>query len=658
MDYRLETDSMDSKERVVLGDALLFEGELKLLKGDFSGTDLFDMASKLDPENPEIFFRQGLSLFEFGSREGKEKTLLSANRKFKTATQIHPEYFDAWHVWGSSLMMLGLTFHEHHYFLEAEDKLKKAILLLNKQELKDSSVLSQLYWDFGVIWHHIALHSTEPSDFYTAIDAFQKAASYPEKLPADFWNDFGSACLELAPQVNDIRLCIKATNCFKQGSTTFEGWSGLAKALQMLYEQTHDEDHFTQANECFSSAVGLSPNDREIWENWAKFLCDSGKRLSDTKRLSAAIEKCHRASSISSENPVVLGLWAEALATIGELTEKVELIYEAQNKIAEAIQQGDGLHEVWYSAGVVCTALGNYLNDIDCYFQAIERFQEGISLDRTQHRLWHAIALTYTQIGERDEDLICLERAHKFFSKALELHPSSFYQIDYAFALSKLGDLSDDQKWLEQAICYYERGLNIQKNAIYIHPEWLFHYACTLDTLGQFYDDDSFFTKAIEIFSHVLMIDPDFSGIHHKIALSFSHLGDLTSELDPFYRALHHFRLSLKHEEENDKALYDFATALLHVSQVTPDQVEADQMYREAEHKLIQSARLGNAQAYYQLGCLYSLLGQYEKAMCFIEKAGEFKSLPPIDELIADEWLDGLRATADFREFLYNLERK
>ncbi len=657
MDYKLETDSMDSKERVVLGDALLFEGELKLLKGDFSGTDLFDMAAKLDPENPEIFFRQGLSLFEFGSREGKEKTLLTANKKFRVATQINPEYFDAWHVWGNSLMMLGMTFREHHYFLEAEDKLRKAIALLDKQD-KDSSVKSQLYWDFGVVWYHMAMHSTEPCDFHAAIDAFQKAASYPERLPAEFWNDFGNACLELAPQVNDIRLCVKATNCFKQGSTTFEGWSGLARALQMLYEQTHDEDHFTQASECYSSAAGLNPHDAEVWENWGKFLCDSGKRLSDPKRLSAAIEKCHRSYTISSENPVILGIWAEALATLGELTEKVELIYEAQNKIAEAIEQGDGLHEVWYSAGVVCTSLGNYLNDVDCYFQAIERFQEGVSLDRTQHRLWHAIALTYIKIGRRDEDLICLERAHKFFMKALELNPSSFYQIDYAFALSKLGDLSDEQKWLEQAVYFYEKALNTQKNAIYIHPEWLFHYACTLDSLGEFYDDDSFFTKAIEILSHVLMIDPDFSGIHHRIALTFAHLGDLTNELDPFYRALHHYRLSSKHEEDNDKVIYDFATTLLHISQATQDHVEADQMYREAEHKLIQAARLGNRQAFYQLGCLYSLLGQYEKAIRFIQKASAFGALPPVEELLADEWLDGLRSTADFREFLYNLERK
>ncbi len=657
----LITNDSDPEERAFLSDALLFEGELKLLKGDFGGMDLFDLASKLSPSNAEAFFRQGLSLFEYGLREGKEKNLLLANKKFKTATSIKEDYFDAWHAWGTSLSVLGTSFQEHHYFLEAKDKLEKAIDLLNKQ-VKETSILSQVYWDYAFTYLHIARHSSEPADFQFSIDTFQKAASHPEKLPEEFWKDYGNACLELAPLINDVRLYVKATNCFRHTIGTnrqsFEGWASLAKTLKKLYENSHDEDHFSQANECFSSAAQLQPQNPEIWQEWAKFLCIAGKNTKDPRRLSAAIEKSMRAYNCDPRVPSVLAIWAESLAVLGELTEKVDLIYEAHNKISDALQMASEDPEIWYSFGICLNAMGNYFNDSDFHFQAIEKFQEGLSIDRTKDHLWHAIALTYTQVGKAEEDPESLEKAHKFYLKALSLRSSSFYFIDFAFALSKLGELTNEQKWQEQAITYFEKALGAQKNAVYIHPEWLFNYACTLDSLGDHYDEESFYTKSIEILSHVLMIDPDFPGVHHKIALAFSHLGELVEDIEPFYKALHHYRLSSKHEEENDKVILDFALTLINLAQYTQDPLDADQLYREAEHKLIQTAKLGNLQAYYHLGCLYSILGQYEKAMRFIEKADTFESLPPLEELLSDDWLEGLRNTSDFREFLFNFEKK
>ncbi len=152
--------------------------------------------------------------------------------------------------------------------------------------------------------------------------------------------------------------------------------------------------------------------------------------------------------------------------------------------------------------------------------------------------------------------------------------------------------------------------------------------------------------------SHVLMVDPDFPKIHHRLALAFSHLGELGNELEHFYRALHHFRLATKHEEENDQIILDWGVTLINITQNLHDAQETPLFYQEAEHKLTAAAKLGNEQAYYHLGCLYSLLEQYERSMHFIEKSHACKSLPPIDEVLDDEWLDGLRATSLFQNFL------
>src|SRR5579872_2086964 len=290
--------SLEEGEEFRMAESLLIQGEKALLQGDLSGMELLDEAAAKAPKNPYFLYRQGLALFEYGSEEGREKALYLANRKFKAAIALAPAYFEVWQAWGSSLCHLGLTSNEQRYFLEAEEKFKTA---LSFSEHQKKELLSDLHWEHGIVWNQIALQSGEALDFQLALDAFQKAAACQDKLPAEFWNAFGGSALALAARINDIRLYVKAINCFKHAISmtvsSYEGWSNLAKALQMLYAHTHDEDHFSQANECFSAAAQLHPQDVTLWLNWSKFLCESGRYNQDIKRLRSCIEKCHRAIS-------------------------------------------------------------------------------------------------------------------------------------------------------------------------------------------------------------------------------------------------------------------------------------------------------------------------------------------------------------------------
>lgn len=640
--------------RASLATYFLAQGELRLLKGDLEGLDDFEKATQLDACNPELFYRQGLALFEYGSDEGKEKALLLAGKKFKTALSLYPEYFDAWQAWGVSLSLLGMTYNEHHYFLEAEEKLKKAIEL---SASKANDLLSELYWDYGIVYAKIAAHSGEAIDFQHALNAFETSSRYLDTLPPEFWIDFGKTCMQMSELINDHRLNIKAIHCFKHAISLsiscVEGWSYLAEAMQSLYGHTHEEDHFSQVNEYFAAALHLKPSDLSLWLKWASFLGSSGKANRDLKRLKSCLEKCQRSYAYQPDQPRLLAIWAEALASIGEITEKIDLIHEAQNKISEAMDLSEKEDpEVWFSYGVCLNAFGRYFNSIDYHLQAIEKFQFGLSIDRTSHKHWFAIAKTYMEIGQIESDIESFEKATRFFGKALDLHNCSLYTFEYADALLNLGEFKDDQKILEDAVSYFEQALGNQKNALYIHPDWLFKYAIALDLLADFYEDESYYARSIEILSHVLMIDPDFPGIHHRLALAFSHLGELADDLEHFYRAIHHFRLAAKHHEENDHVILDWGVCLINLGQHAQQPQEAEQFYREAEAKITLSAKLGNLQSYYHLGCLYSILGHYERAMQFIEKSHAVESLPPIEEVLEDEWLDGLRTTSYFQEFL------
>ncbi len=639
---------------------LMQEGEMALLKGDLSkGLELFAEASKQHPPSGDLFYRQGLALFHYAIEKKDEKILSQAHKKLKLATSFSTNSFSVWHTWGLILVSLGEVSGVHSYFLGAQEKYNHAQKLTTDEP---PDILADFYWDRAHLRAHLATHSEEPLDWQLCLDAFHKASELQQELPSEFWHDFGSACTQLAHRISDIRLYVKAINCFRHAltllSSSFPSWLSLGKTLYSLYEFTHDEDHFLQANECFAAASGLEPQNSALWLEWASYLLESGRRNHDIKRLRTCIEKCHKAHVYDPKEPRTKALWGEALALIGEASERLDLIYDGQNKIAEALEEDPSLPELWYASGNCMCAFAFYFNDTDFYCQAIEKFQYGLSLDRTCHILWHAMAQTYAIIGTLDADKESFDKAARFFTKAIDLHPSSHYIFDFGLALSKVGEMTHNQRCLEHAVLQFEKALSIQKNATYLHPDWLYQYAYALDMLGDFHEDESYYSRAIDIFSHVLMLDPDFSQAHHKLALALSHLGELLGDVDHFCKAIHHFRLASKQEEENDLIILDWGVCLINLAEHSQDAGEKDLFYRESEYKLTHAARLGNVHAYYHLAGLYSILCQYDKAMCCLEKALLCAALPPIEEVLEDDWLDGLRNTSDFRNFLAELEKK
>lgn len=641
-------------------EAMLSDGELKLLKGNFTeALEKFAAAETIAPLCADIYVREALSLMEYGAEEKKTKALSLACKKFKTAAHLKPDSLEVWHAWAGALTMLAKETNQLELFYSAKEKIEQALTLSSDQ---NETLIAELHWDSAIIWKGIAYHSEEAVDLQCALQAFEKASSIARHLSSEFWVDYGTTLIDLFGKMRDLKLLMRAISCLKcavsKDESSFEGWKTLASTLSLFYEQTHDEDHFGQANECYGTATRLGPQDTELWLEWARFLCDSAHRTQDIKRLRAALEKCHMASIRDSKHPIVLATWGECLALLGQLSERVDLLHEAQNKISEALEISEEDPEVWCSYGIYLVCSGAYFADVDLYYQAIEKFQAGLTIDRSFSRLWVALATTYALVGGLENNVETLEKSLKFFEKALSLETTSTTIFQYALSFARLGEQLHSQVCLERAIIHFEWALSMQKNALYVHPDWLFHYASTLDLIGDFHDEEKYYTRAIEIFTHVLMIDPDFPRLHHRIAQVFCHLGELTSEVDHFYRAIHHLRLALKAEEEDDQMILDWGIVLVSIAQHGSSLPDVDQLYREAEHKMTLSAKLGNLQAFYHLCGLYSILGDQEKSFHFLMKAAENKALPPLEEILNDEWLDNLRSSSQFREFMARIESR
>jgi tetratricopeptide (TPR) repeat protein len=290
---------------------------------------------------------------------------------------------------------------------------------------------------------------------------------------------------------------------------------------------------------------------------------------------------------------------------------------------------------------------------------AIEKLQYGLSMDRTDAEVWHALGTAHKLYADLTQDTDLLERAHRFLSKAIDLKSSyPVLTFDTACTLLALSEEKNDLSLLQQAIALFESLLQTQKEALLSHPEWLYQYACAMEWLGAFSDDDAPFARAIEIFSHLLLIDPDFPRIHYRIAYCYVQLGHITAESDFYKRAIHFFRLAIRQDEESEQVWLEWGLCLIDLAHLTIDADFMSQLYLDAEAKISRAGQLGANGAHYALACLYSLLGRLNESMELIVKALEMRALPPLEQLFEDEWLYNLRQTEGFSRFVAALEAK
>jgi tetratricopeptide (TPR) repeat protein len=655
-----EATFLPDEQKKELALQYLAQGEMALLQGNLNALSCFEAASNLDGENPQVWYRQGLAFFEYGSEEGKEKALLIAGKNFKIATQIQPQFFDAWVAWGNVLLQLGRFHEEHHYLLEAKEKYQKA---LEYSAGQPKEILAELHWDYGIVWAEIAQHSGEALDVRLAIDSFQTSKSNQAKPSPEFLNDCGKAYLEMGLLINDSRLYIQSIEYLQQAVALsplyLDGWISLSEGYSQLYINTLDERYVTKASDAYAVATKMSPRSAEVWLGWGQLLGESGRHNADPKLLRLSIEKCARAAQLDTEDPAIVSQWVESLSFLGMATTRLDLLVEAEQKIIKATEQFPDDPELWHAYGICLMSFGQYYEDADYYEMAIEKLQYGLSIDRSDPELWHALGLVHKHYADfaQNEDLI--ERANRFLARAMDLKPSCpTLLFDSACCLLQFSEILDDLPSLEQSIVHFEMLLQNHKGTILHHPEWLFQYACALEWLGDFTEQEKHYTRAIEIFSHVLLIEPDFQGIHHRIALCYVQLAHISSESEYYKRAIHFYRLAIRQEEENDQVWLDWGICLINLAHHTLDVDFMNQLYMDAEQKITRAGTLGNPGAYYALAELYSILGRSQEAMEFVYRACAARALPTIEDLLDDDWLENLRATPAFAQFLTALEAK
>ncbi len=611
-------------------------------------------------------FNQGLALFEYGSHHNCLPTLRYAAKKFQQVIEpvaksqfgaksaasfatgsisFNSQTREAWHLWAKTLARIAFLSGKKEDLLKASLQIEQALQFLLPEQT------ANLYWDAGMIHFRLAELSGEIDDLFKAIASFEKSG---ENMPTNFWNDLGKAYTALAEKFHDKRPVLKAVQYFKQGvsqtPSNFEGWVGLGKNFKRLYQMTHENTYFEQASESFKVASHLNPQLPQLWFERIEFLLEVARQEHDRAKLQTALEWCQSAPS----SPYLYGLWAEALALLGEWDDSIHLIRQAEDKLRALFEQCE--EEDFYllhSYGKCLFSFARYYHDLDLYYQAIEQFQASLSIDRTEQQGWIWMGKVYMELFHCFKDLDALEKAVYFYHKALQIRIDPFLYFEVAIALIHLGETERNPALLQQALDYLEYFSQVHLR----DTRWSYYYGMALDLLGDFEEEASLHHQALDLFRAVLMSTPHDGATHHRIALAYSHLGEAVGEIDYFLRAIHHFQLSQQVLENKEIIYLDWGVTWINLSQHRASALMEENDFHQAEHALMQAARLGNQHALYPLACLYSLQGLLDLSLHYLNKARQAGTLPPLEEVLDDDWLESVRLTPAFQEFLALLQK-
>lgn len=653
-----ELSKMSVDERELLAQLLVLYGAQLLAKGDSSVIETFDKAAKISADSSLILYQQGEI---FASYSDNIRCLFFAHTAFVRAIELNPSFAEACYADAKVLLQIGLFDGEVHYFVEARQRFEKAWQLA--QALASPSFnLAELFWKWGECLTLLGRLAGEPHDYYQALEKF-RLADLAGLEDASFFNDYGDALAEAGSLLDQRNYFVEALKFFKkavkQDPEGFNGWFNKACCLQRICETELDEMLLEESDLSFAKAAQLEPEKSAVWMKWGQLEVALGKYKMDMQIIASSLEKFEKANQLDPNQPLLLYYWAETELFLSTQQEQLDLILAAKNKILKSLEIQPELFETWYLYGVCLNELGHYFEEEEYYLQAIEKFQYGLSLNSRSPLLWYGMALSHYALGELKNQQALIEKSVRFCSRVIDCGGGSVPQFwnDWGVALLKLAEMTDEIQYVEWAIEKFERAVkdgatNLEKD--HVDLEWVYHYGCAFDLLGDLTGEPHHFEKAIHILSQVVQLDPQDYHARYNLALAYYHLADILWEIEPYQKSLEQFQWLIEQDPEDSNLHIDYAIALVSFALLIQDHHQPNteqETYRQAEHHLMHAAALGSYQAYYHLAGLYSLNGLYAQAMHFIEKAQIFNALPSVIDILHDEWLEGLRLTAPFREF-------
>lgn len=656
-------EKIEGTERERLAQLFMQRGESLIQKEDVSGLASFDVAAKLAPLSKDVLYQQAATHVQLCHMGGD---LLSAVDSLSKAVAVDPSFVEAWSLLAEAYVLLGQKEDDFTYFTQVTEVLEKAYKTF--KTIKISS--PRFYWHWGRCLTAIGVFSEEPKDFQEAIGKFEKAIAYGLES-GELYFDLGNAMVDFASLVGQNERMHEAIKWYnraeKMGVNHRKDYNHrLAVAHNTDYLLTNSDEAYKKAVYYFEKASLQHPDDSGLYLKWGELLLVNGKRRRDLTTLEQALEKLNLALRKSERLDEILISIADCYLTIGIQQESIDALKMAYERLMGVSQTSMENHRVWYLMGMTLLEMGVYFQDTNYFLEAIEKFHQGLACDRKDAKCWWGLGNAHYLMGEFRGDMASYEKANGYYSRVVEFQQegySSFWN-DWGVALMKLAEFNHEKSYVEGAIARFEEAIKLHM-AHYsektVEPEWIYNLGCALDYLGDLTLDPQYYEQSISVFSKVLMIHPDYPFVRYNLALALTHLGEQTSDLECFHRAQEIFEFLAEQDPEDDFVFNEWANLLIHYAELVKEPAHperAQDVYKLAEDKLLYAIRLGNIGAIYNLACLYSIIGDIENSMVYIKKAAESMALPPLQDLLDDDWLENLRKEDLFYDFMEELKRQ
>lgn len=645
--------SISRADREILAEAFIRCGQDQLERGDEDVYQTFEIASKLAPTNPSIWYQQGVAL---AHQDHSDYCLTLADQAFLQSSACDPSSFPTWHKWGQALSSLGALKQETKHLVEADEKFNRGLQVLKGKELS----AEEIYWPWARCWACMAQLSGEAVDWSKALDKFEKAVADGVKNPT-LWMEYGDATVELAHLVESRDLINKAILCYQKAAEAAPDNAHFAYilglALKDNYEYSTDTHSLQDACAAFEQATRLDSERSEYWLAWGQLLSSAAKIYRETEWLERSMEALSQAHRLDPKDASTLYFLAEVQMIIGAQEERLDLLRNAEENVLRSLEFHSEDPDVWYIYGSILNELGCYFKDVDYYHQAIDRLQYGLGLAENHPMLWYGLAQAHLAIGTISGDCQMLEKAATYCGYTVRYGGDKNPQFwsDWGLILTKLGDLTHQEDYFVAAVQRFEYAIQLVGDIYEADLEWLYNYGCSLDFLGDFRDEEKCYEKAVHILSYVLDEDPEFQAAKYNLGLALSHYGEVTGDLDSIQQAASIFEELIQCDSEDEVVYNDWGVTLIHHAQMIRDPAhmeECQQIFSEAESKLLKALSLGSTTALYNMACLQALIGNLDAATHFLERAGVNRALPPIEDILNDIWLENLRESPQFKHFI------
>jgi tetratricopeptide (TPR) repeat protein len=648
-----EWKNLEKDDLNLLASLFVKKGSLDLPKSHELAEESFETALKLTHADSTVLLK--ISRMWAGVEEWDR-----ALKNVKRALEQDDRLLEGWLELAALWVLKGKALKDEFLFNEA-------LHIFEKLEAMPL-ITPEAHFKWGQAYHCLARVSQEPFDLIRACEKYRQAEE-GGFIDKHLFFDHALALSELATLLarssyvhESLTYLLKAV---ESDPHFHEGWVYLAVTYKFLYERGDKAEYYDRAESAFYTASRLNPKAKMIWLSWGQMLLNEGRSKRNYEVVSLAIEKFERANVIFPKDRDVQCFLADALMVLGLFEDRFELLKEAKEKIEECLRIKPDDAAVLFLYGTCLIHLGKYFQDENVIRQSFDKFEKSIRLNPEDPHVWHSLALAHFTYGEMADDPIMLEKSVQLFEgchKILNRSDSELFN-HWGVALMKLAETTADPSFALKAAEKFEQAIAFHQETKWgreADPEWYYNYGSTLDYLGNYFGDQSYFEKAVTVLGQIVTTFPGYSHARYSFAVALTHYGDALSDLDLLEQALSHYDILIQEDPEDELVLTEMGVALIAMGEISIAAESFSQSkyyFEEAETHLLQASSLGNSSAFFWLACLYACNSNIPEAIQYLERARDIDALPPYPELLEEKWLENVRDTEFWNPFLDTLQK-